>query len=57
MTRNTLAWLLPLCAILVTAALWHRAHSEFSPSSLDVPIALQLAGTVYGPVALLASRC
>lgn len=55
MKRNTLTSLLPLCAILVTAALWHKAHSEFSPSSLDVPIALQLAGMLNGPVAVLAS--
>ena len=57
MKRARFAWLLPLCAILATAALWHRARSEFSPSSLDVPIPLQVAGMLNGPVAVLASPC
>jgi hypothetical protein len=51
------ALLLPLFAILATAALWHRARSEFSPSSLDVPVPLQVAGMLNGPVAVLASPC
>jgi len=51
------AWWLPLFAILATAALWHRARSEFSPSSLDVPMPLQVAGMLNGPVAVLASPC
>lgn len=57
MKRARFAWLLPVCAILVTAALWHRARSEFSPSSLNVPLPLQLAGMLNGPVAVLASPC
>lgn len=51
------AWWLPLCAIVATAALWHRARSEFSPTSLDVPMPLQVAGMLNGPVAVLASPC
>ena len=57
MKRIRFALLLPLCAILATAALWHRASSEFSSSSLDVPIPLQVAGMLNGPVAVLASPC
>ncbi|HKF03438.1 MAG TPA: hypothetical protein VKB49_14065 [Candidatus Sulfotelmatobacter sp.] len=57
MKRTRFALWLPLCAVLVTAALWHRARSEFSPSSLDVPIPLQVAGMLNGPVAVLASPC
>jgi hypothetical protein len=57
MKRTRFALLLPLCAILVTAALWHRAHSEFSSSGLDVPMPLQVAGMLNGPVAVLASPC
>ena len=49
--------LLPLGAILASAALWHRARSEFSPASLDVPFPLQVAGMLNGPVAVLASPC
>jgi hypothetical protein len=49
------ALLLPVCAILVTSALWLRARSQFSLSCLDcVPIPLQLAGMLNGPVAPLA---
>jgi hypothetical protein len=57
MKRIRLALLFPLCAILATAALWHRARSEFSSSSLDVPMPLQVAGMLNGPVAVLASPC
>src|SRR5690348_8369881 len=57
MKRTRFTLLLPLCAVLVTAALWHRARSEFSSSSLDVPIPLQVAGMLNGPVAVLASPC
>jgi hypothetical protein len=57
MRRTRFALLLPLCAILATAALWHRARSEFSSSSPDVPIPLQVAGMLNGPVAVLASPC
>lgn len=49
--------LLPLCAILASAALWHMARSEFSPSILDVPFPLQVAGMLNGPVAVLAYPC
>jgi len=52
---NRFAWLLPVCAILVTSALWLRARSEYPSSCLDcIPIPLQLAGMLNGPVALLA---
>jgi len=57
MRRTRFALLLPLCAILATAALWHRARSEFSSSSPDVPIPLQVAGMLNGPVAVLGSSC
>jgi hypothetical protein len=57
MKRARFTLLLPLFAILATAALWHRARSEFSPSSLDVPMPLQVAGMLNGPVAVLASPC
>jgi hypothetical protein len=57
MKRTRFALWLPLCAILATATLWHRARSEFSPSSLDVPMPLQVAGMLNGPVAVLASPC
>jgi hypothetical protein len=57
MKRARFAVWLPLCAILATAALWHRARLEFSPSSLDVPMPLQVAGMLNGPVAVLASPC
>jgi hypothetical protein len=57
MKRNRFALLLPLCAILITAALWHRASSEFLLSGLNVPIPLQVAGMLNGPVAVLASPC
>jgi hypothetical protein len=40
--------------MILTAGLWHRAHAEFSHSGLDVPIALQLAGMLNGPIAVLA---
>ena len=55
MKRTRFALLFPLCAVLATATLWHRARSEFSPSSFDVPIPLQVAGMLNGPVAVLAS--
>ena len=57
MKRTRFAMLLPLCVILATAALWHRARSEFSSSSPDVPIPMQVAGMLNGPVAVLASPC
>ena len=57
MKRARFALLLPLFAILATTALWHRARSEFSLSSLDVPMPLQFAGMLNGPVAVLASPC
>lgn len=57
MKGRRFASLLPVCAILVTAALWHRANSQFSPSNVDVPIALQVAGMLNGPVAVLACPC
>src|SRR5579864_1481929 len=57
MKRTRFALLLPLCAILATAALWHRVRSEFSSSGLDVPMPLQVAGMLNGPVAVLASPC
>ena len=57
MKRTRFALLLPLCAIVATAALWHRARSEFSSSGLDVPIPLQVAGMLNGPIAVLASPC
>ena len=53
--RNRLVLFLLVCAILVTSALWLRARSEFPSSCLDcVPIPLQLAGMLNGPVAWLA---
>ena len=57
MKRAKFVMLVPVCAILVTAVLWHQARSEFSPSSLDVPMPLQVAGMLNGPVAVLASPC
>ena len=52
---NRFALLLPVCAILVTSALWLKARSQYPSSCLDcVPIPLQLAGLLSGPVALLA---
>ena len=57
MKRTRLALLFPICAILTTAALWHRARSEFSLSGLDVPMPLQVAGMLNGPIAVLASPC
>jgi hypothetical protein len=49
------ALILPVCAILVTSALWLGAHSQYQSSCLDcVPIALQLAGMLNSPIALLA---
>jgi hypothetical protein len=57
MKRIRFALLLPLCAILATAALWHRARSEFSPSDLDVPMPLQVAGMLNAPVAVVACPC
>lgn len=54
MKHKRFASLLPVCAIILTIVLWHRAHSEFSSSGLDVPIALQLAGMLNGPIAVLA---
>lgn len=49
MKRTRFALLFPLCAVLATAALWHRARSEFSPLSLDVPMPLQVAGMLNVP--------
>jgi hypothetical protein len=40
--------------MILTVGLWHRAHAEFSHSGLDVPIALQFAGMLNGPIAVLA---
>jgi hypothetical protein len=57
MKRSKFVLLLPLCAILATAALWHRARSEFLLSRLDVPLPLQVAGMLNGPVAVLAFPC
>jgi hypothetical protein len=49
------AWILPVCAILVTSALWLAARSQYQSSCLDcVPIPLQLAGMLNSPIALLA---
>src|SRR5215469_5417277 len=54
MKHRRFAWLLPLCALILTVGLWHRAHGEFSHSGFDVSIALQLAGMLNGPIAVLA---
>ena len=52
---NRFALLLPVCAILVTSALWLTARSQYPSWCLDcVPIPLQLAGMLNGPVAFLA---
>lgn len=51
---NRFALLLPVCAILVTSALWLKARLQYPSSCIDcVPIPLQLAGMLNGPVALL----
>lgn len=49
------ALLLPVCAILITSALWFKARSEYPHATLDrVPVPLQLAGMLNGPVVLVA---
>ena len=49
------ALLLPACAILIASALWFKARSEYPHATLDrVPVPLQLAGMLNGPVALVA---
>ncbi len=49
------ALILPVCAILLTSALWLGARSQYQSSCLDcVPIPLQLAGMLNSPIALLA---
>jgi hypothetical protein len=49
------ALILPVCAILVTSALWLGACSQYQSSCLDcVPIPLQLAGMLNSPIALVA---
>lgn len=54
-TPNSFALLLPVCAILITSVLWLRTGSQGPSACLDcVPIPLQLAGMLNGPVALFA---
>lgn len=49
------ALLLPVCAILITSALWFKARSEYPHATLDrVPVPLQLAGMLNAPVVLVA---
>lgn len=52
---NRFVFLLPVCALLLTPALWLTPRSQYPSSCLDcVPIPLQLAGMLNGPVAVLA---
>jgi hypothetical protein len=49
------ALLLPVCAILITSALWFKARSEYPHATLDrVPVPLQLAGMLNAPIVLVA---
>lgn len=55
MKTTRFALLLPVCAILITSALWFQARSEYPHATLDrVPVPLQLAGMLNGPVVLIA---
>lgn len=55
MKINKFALLLPVCAIVITSALWFKARSEYPHATLDrVPVPLQLAGMLNAPVVLVA---
>lgn len=54
MRGTRFAVMFPLCAIVLTSALWLKGHAEFSSSCLDcVSVPLQVAGMLNGPISLL----
>jgi hypothetical protein len=55
MKSTRFASLLPVCAVFITSALWFKARSEYPHATLDrVPVPLQLAGMLNGPVVQVA---